>query len=968
MTHPSYTLLRERRIDEIASTARLYRHEKTGAEVLSLENDDENKVFGVTFVTPPPDSTGLPHIMEHSVLGGSRKYPVKEPFVELVKGSLATFVNAMTGPDRTMYPVASQNEQDLRHLIDVYLDAVFHPRITRHTLLQEGWHYEPDEEDPTRLKLNGIVLNEMKGAYSSPDMLLYRRSLHSLFPDTPIGNDSGGDPAVIPDLTYERFRAFHEAHYHAGNARIWWSGDDDPAERLALLDAALGELETGPGRASIPLQPRFEEPRSLEIPYDARDDDAKCWTATSWLLGEVRDPAAALADDVLDHVLVGTPASPLRKALIDSGLGEDLTMGGLNDGLRESYFSIGLKGVARDDLPRVETLVVETLEGLARDGIDPATVEASLNTVEFRLRENNTGRYPRGLSMMMRALPTWVHGGDPTDALAFADPLATLRSRLEAGERVFEDRIREGILENGHRTTVSLIPDPKVRQRLEDAERERLEAAAAAMDEAERTRVAEEAAELRRLQDTPDSAEALATIPTLSLEDLDRKGRTTPTEDRVVGRTETLLHELPTGGIAYLDLGLDLHTLPPELLPYAPVLGRALLETGTAAEDHVRLTQHIGRSTGGIAPTTFTTSVVGQTEAASRLFLRGKALTERTGDLVEVLGDVLLTPRLDDRDRIRQIVLESRARVETQLIPMGHAIASGRLAASQSEAGWASDRIGGVEQLFFLRRLAEEVESDWDGVRARLEAVRATLVDRSSLLVNVTVDAESSAAVEARLAELLDRLPAGETARKAWTVGDGPAFEALTLPARGNYVAKGADLRALAGEPSGAIAVVTKTLNTTYLWDRVRVRGGAYSSRCGYDRTSGLFSFSSYRDPNLLDTVSVFDGAGRYLKELELDAPELVRSVIGTIGNIDAPRLPDGKGWEAMARRLAGVTDEDRQRRREQVLDATLEDFRRVGEALERVAEEGRIVVLGSPEAVEEARASRPEIEVRELL
>jgi Zn-dependent M16 (insulinase) family peptidase len=962
----AFALLREAEIVEIASLVRHYRHERTGAEFLSLVNDDDNKVFGITFVTPPEDSTGLPHIMEHSVLGGSRRYPVKEPFVELVKGSLQTFLNAMTAPDKTVYPVASQNVRDLRNLVDVYLDAVFHPRITRHTLLQEGWHYEIDENGD--LALNGIVLNEMKGAYSSPDMVLYRRSLRSLFPDTPCGHDSGGDPAHIPDLTYERFRAFHETCYHPGNARIWWSGDDDPEERLRLLDRALagfGPIETRP---AIPLQPRAEAPRSVSVPYDAGEDASKCLISVNWLLGEVRDAEPALTDDILEHVLMGTPASPLRKALIDSGLGEDLTMGGLNASLRESTFSVGLKGVAEADAPEVEALILETLTTLARDGLDPATVEASVNTIEFLRRENNSGIYPRGLFMLMQTLPTWVHGGDPFSPLAFEAPLASIKARLAGRERVFEDRIRTGLLDNPHRTTVTLVPDADVRGDQEAAERGRLRAARAAMGEEDLVRVAGEAAELKRIQETPDSPEALATIPRLALEDLDRRGKDVPVEGRRAADVETLIHELPTAGIVYLDLGFDLHALPADLLPYASLFGRALLEMGTEGEDHVRLSQRIGRKTGGISPTTLTTATAGRSEAAVRLILRGKATVERCGDLLDILRDVLLTGRLDDRERFRQIVLEARARIETRLIPAGHEMAIRRVNARLHEAGWAAEQLDGAEQIFFLRRLADEIERDWPAVLARLEEVRGTLIRRSQAIANVTLDADATADFTDRLDGFLRSLPDGDAGHEPWTVLGGPDFEALTLPARGNYVAKGADLRALGCEPNGSVSVISNHLITSYLWERVRARGGAYASNCRFDRPSGQFGFYSYRDPHLLGTLETYDRAGAFLRELELGDEERVKSIIGAIGRIDAPLLPDGQGWRSLVRRLAGVTDEERQRRREEMLDAAVEDFRRFGDALDLVAEEGRVVVLGSPEAVAEARKERPEIEVVELL
>ncbi len=472
-----FELVREQEIPELKTRARLFRHGKTGAELLSLENDDENKVFGITFRTPPKDSTGAPHILEHSVLCGSRKYPVKEPFVELVKGSLNTFVNAFTFPDKTSYPVASTNLQDFYNLIDVYLDAVFYPLITPLTLAQEGWHYELDAVD-SPLIYKGVVYNEMKGAYSSPDNVLGRHSQQSLYPDTTYGCDSGGDPEKIPELTYEAFKAFHERYYHPSNSRIFFYGDDHPEERLRLINGYLQDFEHIDPDSGVQLQPRFAIPRRVALPYDAgagedAQDDHKAYITVNWLLPETGDPETTLGLGILEHILVETPASPLRKALIDSGLGEDLVGGGLDTGLRQMNFSTGLKGVSPQDTQKVEALIIDTLARLAQDGIDPETVAASLNTVEFRLRENNTGSFPRGLSLMLRALTTWLHDSDPIAPLAFQVPLFSIKTRLDSGERYFENLIRDCLVDNMHRSTVILEPDPDLSKRREAAEKER---------------------------------------------------------------------------------------------------------------------------------------------------------------------------------------------------------------------------------------------------------------------------------------------------------------------------------------------------------------------------------------------------------------------------------------------------------------------------------------------------------------
>jgi presequence protease len=958
-----FTLLKEQEIPELNTRARLFRHNQTGAELLSLENEDENKVFSINFRTPPADSNGIAHIMEHSVLCGSEKYPVKEPFVELLKGSLATFVNAFTFPDKTCYPVASQNVQDFYNLIDVYLDAVFHPNITPQTLEQEGWHYELEQaEDPLTFK--GVVFNEMKGAYSSPDNLLGRYSQQAIFPDNTYGVDSGGDPEEIPNLTYAQFMSFHQNFYHPSNARIFFYGDDDPDERLRRMDEALREYSQNQVDSSVPLQPRFSEPRQMVIRYDAGSDDdgsgaKKTLMTVSWMLSEAVDPVETLALDILSYALLGTPASPLRKALIESGLGEDLTGGGLEDHLRQRAFSTGLKGIAREDVSKVEELIFDTLRQLAEDGIDPDTLAAAMNTVEFALRENNTGSFPRGLALMLRVLTTWNYDGDPLAPLAFEAPLQAIKDRLNAGEPLFSNLIRAHLLENPHRATVILEPDPQAAAQKEAAERARLDEARASLDAQDLEALVQATHSLKLRQETPDSPEALATIPTMQLDDLERQNKTIPIEVEEFQGAQVLSHDLFTNGILYLDLAFDLHTLPERLLPYTSLFGRSLVEMGTESEDYVRLSQRIGRSTGGIRTTTFTSARRGASRSTAWLVVRGKSTRPNTGELLNILRDVLLTVRLDNRERFHQMVLEEKAGRESGLIPGGHMVVDTRLRAQFDEAGWASEQMGGVNYLFFLRELAQRVEEDWPGVLADLEEIRRLLITRQGMLANTTIDGESWNAFRPALHDFLASLPAAQVETRTWQSGSAPTAEGLTIPAQVNYVGKGARLYDLGYELDGSVLVINKYLRTTWLWDRVRVQGGAYGGFSVFDRQTGVFTFLSYRDPNLLGTLENYDGTARFLKTLDLSQEELTKSIIGAIGAIDAYQLPDAKGYTSMQRYLIGETDEERQQLREEVLSASQADFRQFGDVLERLNASPSVVVLGSADAIAKANEAR---------
>ncbi|MCS7055936.1 MAG: insulinase family protein [Thermoflexales bacterium] len=955
-----FELIREETIPEINTKAQLYRHVKTGAELLSLINDDENKVFGIAFATPPHDSTGLPHILEHSVLCGSRKYPVKEPFIELAKGSLNTFLNAMTYPDRTIYPVASQNVKDLYNLIDVYLDAVFYPRLTPWTLMQEGWHYEL--EDPNQpLQFKGVVFNEMKGAYSSPDNLLARTIQHTLLPDTVYGFDSGGDPAVIPDLTYAQFKKFHETYYHPSNARIVFYGNDDPEERLRYLDTWLSAFDRIEVKPEIGLQPRWQAPRRIVERYDAGDEPQtkRGMVSINWLLTDESDPETALALSILSHMLVGTPASPLRKALIDSGLGENLTSSGYDDELRQSTFSVGLKGMDPADADKLEQLVLDTLAQLARDGFEPDQVEASVNTIEFRLRESNFGSFPRGIVFMTAALRTWLYGGDPLAPLAFEKPLQSIKDRLSRGEAVFTDLIKKYFLDNPHRSTVILTPDEKVREELAAKERARLDAARARMSEEDIRRIVAETHTLKEMQLTPDPPEALAAIPSLKLSDLDRKNKIIPIEviaDGAEGAT-ILYHDLFTNGIVYLDLGFDLRVLPPEDVPFVALIGRVLLQMGTEKEDFVKLLQRIGRKTGGISPSTLNTMSRESRETVGRFFLRAKSTVAQFDDLLDILRDVLLSARLDNRERFKQIVLENKAGLESSLVPSGHAFVNARLRSAFSRPDWAAEQMSGVSQLFFLRHLAEQVEHDWDGVLARLVRVRDRLITRRGMIANVTLDAKHWTTLEPKLRDFLDQLPGVYQPVSDWPDGGQTGNEGLTIPAQVNYVGKGVDLYALGHRLSGTWLPVQNYLRTGYLWERVRMQGGAYGGFCTFDVRSGAFTFLSYRDPNLLGTLRNYDEAAAFLRQHPPSAEEVERTIIGVIGDLDAYMLPDAKGFTSMVRYLAGDTEEARQRIRDEVLSTTPQDFVRFADILDDVSAHGRVVVMGAPQAIEKANA-----------
>lgn len=951
-------------IGECKSKALLFRHKKTGAQVISVSNDDENKVFGIVFRTPPNDSTGIPHILEHSVLCGSRKYPLKEPFVELLKGSLNTFLNAFTYPDRTCYPVASTNTKDFYNLVDVYLDAVFFPKCVEdfRTFQQEGWHYELN--DPSEdISYKGVVFNEMKGVYSQPDNILGRASQQALFPDNTYGVDSGGDPKVIPKLTFEEFKEFHRKYYHPSNARIWFYGDDDPTERLRILSEYLDmfDASSSPNESRIQAQKLFSEPIRISEKYPAGEGGdlrKKNMVCLNWLLSDKPlDLETELTLGFLDHLMLGTPASPLRKILLESGLGEAIVGGGVEDELLQPQFSIGLKGVSEDDIQKVEEVVVSTLKKLAEEGFDTDAVEASMNTIEFSLRENNTGSFPRGLSLMLRSMGKWIYDMDPFEPLKYEKPLLALKARIEAegSKAVFSPLIEKFILNNRHQVVVEMQPDPEKASRDEEAEKQILEKVKAGMTEEDLAELARATQELRLRQETPDPPEALRSVPSLSLQDIPKEPTRVPTEVGDINGVKVLQHDLFTNDVLYTEVVFNMSSLKQELLPLVPLFCQSLLEMGTKDLSFVQLNQLIGRKTGGISVYPMTSSVRGKEDPCSHIIVRGKAMAGRADDLFHLFNCVLQEVQFTDQQRFKQFVSQSKARMENRLRGSGHGIAAARMDAKLNVAGWISEQMGGVSYLEFLQALEDKVDQDWDGISSSLEEIRKSLLSRNGCIVNMTAEGKNLTNSEKFVSKFLDLLPNSPIATSTWNARLPSSNEAIVIPTQVNYVGKAANVYDTGYQLNGSAYVISKYICNTWLWDRVRVSGGAYGGFCDFDSHSGVFSFLSYRDPNLFKTLGVYDGTGDFLRQLDMDDETLTKSIIGTIGDVDSYQLPDAKGYSSLLRHLLGVTEEERQRRREEILSTSVKDFKEFAEAIDAVKNKGVVVAVASPDDVEAA-------------
>ena len=982
--HPSYEVIDNSFISEYGIYAILYSHKKTGAQLMSVINQDDNKVFGITFRTPPGDSTGVPHILEHSVLCGSRKFPVKEPFVDLLKGSLQNFLNAFTYPDRTCYPVASTNTKDFYNLVNVYVDAVLHPRAVKDPLVleQEGWHYElEDPKDPLIFK--GVVFNEMKGVYSSPDSLMGRATQHALFPDNIYNHDSGGDPLKIPDLTFDKFKEFHSNYYHPSNSRIFFYGNDDPMQRLVLMDEYLREFDRIPVTSQIKYQQKNLKPTRLEVPFPiGPGSEPKHMITLNWLVNDKQlDPKEALTLSLLDNLLLGTSTSVLRKTLMESKLGEAVTGGGLSDELLQNTFSIGLKGVQKENVKKVEELIFATMNKIGIEGFDKDDVKAAVNTLEFRLREFNTGSFPKGLSLMLGMLSNWIYDKPAFDGVRFEVPLEEIKSDIAAGKPIFTDLLKKYLTSNEHYVVVEMKPDESLEKKVLDEEEKVLKQVKDTLSPSDIEKIIQKTKVLKEAQMAEDSPEAKATLPRLSLSDIDKETAEIPIEVTQGPETDgvkVITHPIQTNGILYTDVVFDFSHLEDEDLALLPLFSRMLTEAGTSSLDEISLQRKIGSETGGIGAS-YMTDLKSNGNKLSKsedvllfLSLRGKAVADKIPVMMEIIGDIVNNVKLDNQKRAVEMLKESKSRKQSSVITSGHTFAATRLASKYSFLGYLGEKMGGITSVREAGALLEEAEKNWPKVLARLNKIRDTVIRKDAMIINLTADEATLTAAKSSVKGFIDSiakqskpLSTKDTLLSKWDGGRGKltphTFEGFTVPSQVNYVVKGGQMFTEKDSISGAYSVISRYLNTGYLWDNVRVLGGAYGGFSRFSENSGRFVYMSYRDPNLKKTLDIYDKTSSEMHGSEVSSEDILQGIIGTIGDIDSPQSPDQKGYTSFVQHLTSETKADRQRKRREILGTTDTDFKAFATKLEAVATEGSIVVVGSAAALEECNKALPE-------
>lgn len=942
-------------VKEISAMAYLFEHEKSGAKLLFLENSDDNKVFSITFRTPPEDSTGVAHIVEHSVLCGSHKFPMKEPFVELVKGSLNTYLNAMTFPDKTMYPVASRNDQDFQNLMDVYLDAVFYPcmSVCPEVFMQEGWHYELDNA-ADELTYKGVVYNEMKGAFSSPEAILDKEILASLFPDTTYGYESGGDPEVIPELTQEMFVNFHKKYYHPSNGYLYLYGQMDILEKLAFLDKAyLSAFSKEIIDSEIEEQELFDEPKLLVAEYPISENEQledKTFLSLNCIIGKSTETETMLAMQILEHFLLRTQAAPLKKALIDAQLGKDV-LSSFSESILQPTFSIIVSGANEDKTEQFKNVIQETLIDLVENGIDKKLIEASINLLEFRLREADFGQSPKGLIYNIKLMNSWLYDESPLLYLAYEKALANVKTALTTD--YFEKLIKERILDNTHVSLVVLKPSKGLGEKKTQEIKEYLAAYKHKLSAEEIENLVNLTAKLKQRQETPDSPECLATIPLLKLSDIKPEAEKLILSEKAYKDVTVLFHPLATNKIAYLNMYFDTRIISQEMAPYAYLLAELLGKIDTSKYSYGELANMINLHTGGIGY-----DVVAYTEGSGseayypKFKVKAKALVEKLPQLNELLIEVLTASSFADKKRLKELIEQIKSSLEMYLVRNAQQVIAGRILSYFSPAGKYNEQ-GMLSFYEFIADLVKDFEEKLPTIQKNLQLVQKMIFNRNQLMVSITSEEAHYEAFEQSFAALFTHLNSEVYPAQKYDFTIEKRNEGLMTSSKIQYVGKGANFIKLGYAHTGSLKVLETILRYDYFWNKIRVQGGAYGAFTQF-RRNGNMIFGSYRDPNLGETVKVYDKTAEYLRNFAVSEREMVKYIIGTISGLDTPLTPQMKGEVAAECYIRHISQENIQKERDEILATRQADIQKLADLIEACMKENYVCVLGGEQKIKE--------------
>lgn len=953
-----YEILDEHRVEDVQSDGFILRHKKSGARIAILSNNDDNKVFYIGFRTPPEDETGVPHIIEHTTLCGSKKFPVKDPFIELAKGSLNTFLNAMTYSDKTVYPVASCNDQDFKNLMDVYLDAVFNPNITKYEEIfkQEGWHYELTGKDD-ELKINGVVYNEMKGAYSSPDEVLSSQIYRSLFPDNTYSKDSGGNPEYIPKLTYEAYLDFYHKYYHPSNSYIYLYGDMDVVERLEWLDKEyLSLYDYKKVNSEINKQPAFDEIKNVEAQYSITMDDSqenKTYLSYNRVVGDTLDEMLYQAFDVLDYALVSSPGAPVKQALIDAGIGDDV-YGSYDAGILQPVFSFVAKNANASQADEFESIIENTLKEVVKTGINKEALLAGINSSEFKFREADFGQFPKGLLFGLNCLDSWLFDDmKPFIHLECLGTFAKLRKAVDTD--YFEKLIQEYLLDNTHGSSVTVKPKRGLGNEREEALAKELSDYKASLSDEEIKKLIEDTEHLKKYQEEPSSDEDLRKLPMLTRADMKKNAMPFSNIEDELLDVKVVRHDIESNGIDYISFLFDAGDFAQSELGYLGFFTNALGLVSTEKYSYTDLANATNIYTGGISTGTAShPDIKDRNNFVFKFEVKLKVLEKNLDKALELMEQMLLSSDFTDTKRLGELVAQIKARLQANLSSSGHLVAAMRSMSSFSRYALYQDELKGVAFYRSICRIEKELSESPKSVSDKLAAIAKKLFARNRMLISFTGNNEAYGNAKPSLEKVIAGFNKMSAVGNQAEVHFNTAKEAFIDASQIQYVAKTGDFICEGYEYTGALRLLRIILSYDYLWINVRVKGGAYGCMNTFLR-SGESYFVSYRDPNLSDTLDVYDRIPEYIKSFSPDERDMTKYIIGTFSALDTPMNPEAKGSRSLSAYLEGITYEQIQKERNEILNAQPEDIRRLADLVEAVLKKDSICVIGNENMIKES-------------
>ena len=953
-----YEILDEHRVEDVQSDGFILRHKKSGARIAILSNNDDNKVFYIGFRTPPEDETGVPHIIEHTTLCGSKKFPVKDPFIELAKGSLNTFLNAMTYPDKTVYPVASCNDQDFKNLMDVYLDAVFNPNITKYEEIfkQEGWHYELTGKDD-ELKINGVVYNEMKGAYSSPDEVLSSQIYRSLFPDNTYSKDSGGNPEYIPKLTYEAYLDFYHKYYHPSNSYIYLYGDMDVVERLEWLDKEyLSLYDYKKVNSEINKQPAFDEIKNVEAQYSITMDDSqenKTYLSYNRVVGDSLDEMLYQAFDVLDYALVSSPGAPVKQALIDAGIGDDV-YGSYDAGILQPVFSFVAKNANASQADEFESIIENTLKEVVKTGINKEALLAGINSSEFKFREADFGQFPKGLLFGLNCLDSWLFDDmKPFIHLECLGTFAKLRKAVDTD--YFEKLIQEYLLDNTHGSSVTVKPKRGLGNEREETLAKELSDYKASLSDEEIKKLIEDTEHLKKYQEEPSSDEDLRKLPMLTRADMKKNAMPFSNIEDELLDVKVVRHDIESNGIDYISFLFDAGDFAQSELGYLGFFTNALGLVSTEKYSYTDLANATNIYTGGISTGTAShPDIKDRNNFVFKFEVKLKVLEKNLDKALELMEQMLLSSDFTDTKRLGELVAQIKARLQANLSSSGHLVAAMRSMSSFSRYALYQDELKGIAFYRSICHIEKELSESPKSVSDKLAAIAKKLFARNRMLISFTGNNEAYGNAKPSLEKVIAGFDKMSVIGNQAEVHFNTAKEAFIDASQIQYVAKTGDFICEGYEYTGALRLLRIILSYDYLWINVRVKGGAYGCMNTFLR-SGESYFVSYRDPNLSDTLDVYDRIPEYIKNFSPDERDMTKYIIGTFSALDTPMNPEAKGSRSLSAYLEGITYEQIQKERNEILNAQPEDIRRLADLVEAVLKKDSICVIGNENMIKES-------------